>query len=152
MNTNGKKSRNRPTKLKMAEARKIALVAGSILLAAALILGGQFLIRERSRKQVSVIVPELSAEAKNGKVAFETHCVQCHGANASGSDRGPSLIDRIYESMHHGDFSFVRAVTLGVPQHHWLFGSMPAQPQVTRQEIDPIIVYIRELQKANGIQ
>ena len=136
----------------MADYRKISLVAGSILLAAALVLGGQFLIRERSKKQISVIVPVLSAEAKIGKVAFETHCVQCHGANASGSDRGPSLIDRIYEPMHHGDFSFVRAVTLGVPQHHWLFGSMHAQPQVPRQEIDRIIVYIRELQKANGIQ
>lgn len=136
----------------MAESRKIALVAGSILSAAALVLGGQFLIRERSKKQFSVIVPELSAEAKNGQIAFETHCVPCHGINASGTDRGPSLIDRIYQPAHHGDFSFVRAVTLGVPQHHWLFGSMPAQPQVPRQEIDRTVVYIRELQKANGIQ
>lgn len=136
----------------MAESRKIALVAGSILLAAALVLGGQFLIRERSKKQISVVVPELSAEAKNGKFAFETHCVPCHGINASGTDRGPSLIDRTYQPAHHGDFSFVRAVTLGVPQHHWLFGSMPAQPQVPRQEIDRTVVYIWELQKANGIQ
>ena len=136
----------------MTESRKIALVAGSILSAAALVLGGQFLIRERSKKQVSVIVPELSAEAKNGKIAFETHCVQCHGINASGTALGPSLIDRIYQPAHHGDFSFVRAVTVGVPQHHWLFGGMPAQPQVPRGEIDRIIVYIRELQKANGIQ
>ena len=136
----------------MPKARKIAFVIGSILLAAALVLGGQVLIRERSKKQVSVIVPELSAEAKNGKIAFEAHCVHCHGVNASGADRGPSLIDRIYQPAHHGDFSFVRAVTLGVPQHHWLFGSMPAQPQVSRQEIDRTIVYLRELQKANGIQ
>lgn len=93
---------------------KFALVAGSILLAAALVLGGQFLIRERSQKQISVIVPELSAEAKNGKIAFETHCVPCHGINASGTDRGPALIDRIYQPAHHGDFSFVRAVTMGV--------------------------------------
>lgn len=138
--------------MKMPEARKIAFVIGSILLAAALVLGGQVVIRERSKKQVSVIVPELSAEAKNGKIAFETHCVQCHGINASGTDRGPSLIDRIYQPAHHGNFSFVRAVTLGVPQHHWLFGSMPAQPQVPRQEIDRTIVYIREIQQANGIQ
>jgi len=136
----------------MADYRKISLVAGSILLAAALVLGGQFLIRERSKKQISVIVPELSAEAKNGKIAFETLCVQCHGTNASGTDRGPSLIDRIYQPAHHGDFSFVRAVTLGVAQHHWLFGSMPAQPQVSRQDIDRIIIFIREIQKANGIQ
>ena len=136
----------------MAASRKIALIAGSILLAAGLIFGGRFFIRERSKQHVSVTVPELSADAKNGKIAFETHCVQCHGANASGTDRGPSLIDPIYRPAHHGDFSFVRAVTLGVPQHHWLFGGMPAQPQVHRGEIDRVIVYIRELQKANGIQ
>lgn len=136
----------------MAGSRKISLVSRSVFLAVALVLGGQFLIRERSKKQVNVIVPELSAEAKNGKIAFEMYCVQCHGVNASGTDRGPSLIDRVYESTHHGDVSFVRAVTLGVPQHHWLFGSMPAQPQVDPRDIDRIIVYIRELQKANGIQ
>ena len=68
----------------MAESRKIALVAGSILLAAALVLGGQFLIRERSKKQISVIVPDLSAEAKNGKIAFETRILIARIDPASG--------------------------------------------------------------------
>lgn len=136
----------------MTDFTKITLVAGSILLPLALVLRGQFLIRDRSKTEVIIVLPELSAKAKLGKIAFESHCVQCHGMNASGTDRGPSLIDRIYAPTHHEDFSFVRAVTLGVPQHHWLFGNMPAQSQVSRQEIDTIIVYVREIQKANGIQ
>ncbi len=39
----------------------------------------------------------------------------------------------------------------GVRAHHWRFGPMPAQPQLTRQEIAAIIRYVRELQEANGI-
>ena len=71
--------------------------------------------------------------------------------NAEGSDKGPPLVHRIYQPSHHSDFAFVRAVTLGVPRHHWRFDSMPAQSQVKREEITVIIRYIRELQKANGV-
>ena len=136
----------------MADAKIIALVGASILLTSGLFFGGKLLTRQQAEKPISIVVPTLSEEAKNGAISFGMHCVQCHGPDASGTDRGPSLIHRIYESRHHADFSFVRAVTLGVSQHHWLFGSMPPQAQVSRQEIDRIIIYIRELQRANGIQ
>ena len=135
----------------MTDFKITALVGASILLTAGLFFGAKILTRQEMEKPTNIIVPTLSEEAKKGELAFAANCVQCHGPNASGSERGPSLIHRIYESRHHGDFSFVRAVTLGVPQHHWLFGSMPPQAQVSREEIDRIIVYIREIQKANGI-
>lgn len=131
---------------------KLAIIVGIILLAVGLIVGGPRLIRNQAKQQSVLVVPALSADAKKGEVAFVTFCVGCHGKNATGTDKGPPLVNQIYGPSHHGDFSFVRAVALGVPQHHWLFGSMPAQPQVPRQEIDRAIVYIRELQKANGIQ
>lgn len=136
----------------MADSTRIGLVGAGVLLGGALFLGGKILTHQQAEKPISIVVPTLSEEAKNGAISFGAHCIQCHGPDASGTERGPSLIHRIYESSHHGDFSFVRAVTLGVPQHHWLFGSMPPQPQVSREEIDRIIVYIRELQRANGIQ
>jgi len=129
----------------------LAIIVGIILLAVGLSVGGLGLIRNQAKEQGTIVVPDLSAEAKMGEVAFAAYCVECHGKNASGTDKGPPLVNQIYSPSHHGDFSFVRAVTLGVPQHHWLFGSMPSQPQVGRQEIDRIIVYLRELQKANGI-
>ncbi|MEX0806928.1 MAG: cytochrome c [Candidatus Binatia bacterium] len=113
-------------------------------------MGGLYLIRQ-AEEEITVVVPELSPEATTGRAAFETYCVECHGKNAAGTVKGPPLVHPIYRPSHHGDFSFVRAVTLGVPQHHWLFGSMPPQPQRDREEIDRIIVYIRELQRANGI-
>jgi mono/diheme cytochrome c family protein len=131
---------------------KLAIIVGIVLLAAGLIVGGLRLIRNQAKEQGALMVPDFSAEAKMGEMAFVAHCVECHGKNASGSDKGPPLVNQIYGPTHHGDFSFVRAVTLGVPQHHWLFGSMPPMPQVERSQVDRITVYIRELQRANGIQ
>ena len=126
-------------------------ILGSVLLAGILVLGGKYLIQDNAVERPSVVVPVFSPQGELGQMAFQTHCVVCHGENAAGSKNGPPLIDQIYRPAHHGNFSFVRAVTLGVPQHHWFFGKMVPLPQVTRGEIDQIIIYIRELQRANGI-
>jgi len=114
--------------------------------------GGRYLIRQRVDQQPPVIVPNLSAEGVKGEAVFAASCALCHGKNAVGTDKGPPLINPVYSSSHHSDFSFVRAITLGVPQHHWLFGPMPAQPQVERKQIDQVVAYLRELQHANGIK
>ena len=39
----------------------------------------------------------------------------------------------------------------GVRQHPWPFGNMPPVEGMTRGDMKPIIAYIRELQRANGI-
>ena len=98
-----------------------------------------------------IVVPQLSAEAKAGEIAFNANCAACHGPNGAGTDQGPPLIHDIYNPGHHADMSFHIAVQNGVPQHHWPFGNMPAQPQVSREDVDRIIAYVRELQAANGI-
>ena len=114
---------------------KLAIIVGIVLLAVGLIVGGLRVIRNQAKEQGILVVPNLSAEAKMGEVAFATYCIECHGKNAFGTDKGPPLVNQIYGPSHHGDFSFVRAVSLGVPQHHWLFGNMPPQPQVERREL-----------------
>jgi hypothetical protein len=40
---------------------------------------------------------------------------------------------------------------LGVQAHHWRFGNMLAIEGLTRGDVTMIITYIRELQRANGI-
>ena len=57
----------------------------------------------------------------------------------------------IYEPSHHGDEAFQRAAAVGVRGHHWPFGDMPPVEGVTRGDVTMIIAYIRELQRANGI-
>lgn len=101
----------------------------------------------------SVAVPaSFSAEAKMGERAFNAVCAACHGANAGGTQSGPPLVHRIYEPSHHGDHAFEMAVANGVRAHHWTFGDMPPQPALTRADIRTVVAYVRELQKANGIE
>ena len=100
---------------------------------------------------VAVTVPALSEKAQAGEIAFNANCSLCHGANAAGTNLGPPLVHKIYEPNHHQDFSFRNAVQNGVPAHHWQFGNMPPAPQVAEDDIERIICYVRELQRANGI-
>lgn len=104
-----------------------------MILLIGLLAGGRYLIQQRSDHEISVTVPKLSPAAKAGEAVFMVNCAVCHGMNAAGSDEGPPLLDPIYRPSHHGDFSLARAVTLAVPQRRWLFGTMPAQPQVTHE-------------------
>ena len=99
-----------------------------------------------------VRVPNLSVEAQAGKRAFDLHCARCHGDSAGGSAAGPMLVHPTYRPAHHADVAFDLAVRRGVPAHHWRFGDMPPQSAVTPAEVARITRYVRELQRANGVE
>lgn len=104
------------------------------------------------RRSREILVPQqLSAAASLGKKSFDENCAQCHGVNATGTEQGPPLIHEYYNPGHHADGAFYNAIMSGVRQHHWRFGNMPPQPQVTEQQTRMIIAYVREMQDANGI-
>lgn len=100
---------------------------------------------------IAVAVPALSAKAQAGREVFNARCALCHGSNAAGSGQGPPLVHRIYEPGHHQDFAFRNAVRNGVMAHHWQFGDMPPVPGLSDNDIEQLICYVRELQRANGI-
>jgi len=102
----------------------------------------------------TINVPEtLSAPAYFGQIAFERACASCHGTNgAGGTGKGPPLIHPIYEPGHHGDTAFLRAAMAGVQAHHWNFGDMPPVEGITDETVALIVAYVRELQRANGIE
>ncbi|HSA81987.1 MAG TPA: cytochrome c [Geminicoccaceae bacterium] len=127
-------------------------IGGATLAAAAIVALVWLLQIDRGATQVDVLVPEFSPTARAGQAAFEASCATCHGPAAGGTDQGPPLVHRIYEPNHHADAAFVLAARRGVPQHHWDFGSMPPQPQVGERSLQQIIAYVRELQRANGIE
>ena len=100
---------------------------------------------------ISVIRPDLSEAALKGEDLFNANCSLCHGANAAGTHQGPPLIHKIYEPGHHSDFSIRNAVRRGMRQHHWQFGDMAPVAGISSDELDKIICYVREIQRANGI-
>lgn len=102
---------------------------------------------------VQVQVPaELSSEAQIGQRGYQAACADCHGKNAAGRNGvAPPLVHKIYEPSHHADAAFLLAAQNGVRAHHWKFGNMPPVEGVTRADVMSITTYIRELQRANGI-
>lgn len=109
------------------------------------------LVTDTAIVEISVPVT-LSNNAQIGKAAFDANCAACHGPNAVGQlGVAPPLVHKIYEPSHHGDEAFQVAVAMGVRQHHWPFGSMLPVEGVSRDDVEMIVAYIRELQRANGI-
>ena len=95
---------------------------------------------------------DADADLREGERLFNANCASCHGLEAAGTDNGPPLVHLYYAPGHHNDDSFRRAVRNGVQQHHWFFGDMPPLPNVSDDEIEQTIRYVRETQRANGIE
>ena len=126
------------TPTKTARRRPLAAVALALLaFAGALACGGD---------------GGADTDTEEGKRLFNANCASCHGLEAAGTDNGPPLIHLYYAPGHHNDDAIRRAVRNGVTQHHWFFGDMPPAPNVSDDEIERIIRYVRETQRANGIE
>jgi mono/diheme cytochrome c family protein len=97
-------------------------------------------------------LPPTPAGHARGESLFVAHCARCHGVAAAGTDSGPPLAHRTYEPSHHGDAAFLLAVRSGVAAHHWRFGNMPPQPQVSDAQVGAITAYVRWVQRERGIE
>ncbi|WP_334130239.1 c-type cytochrome [Sneathiella sp.] len=95
----------------------------------------------------------LTPRGEEGQLVFDTECAYCHGFNASGRDGvGPPLVHMMYGPDSLDDAAFGRAIRSGAAQSKWPFGDMPPDPEIKDEEIAALLVYVRELQKANGIE
>lgn len=77
-------------------------------------------------------------------------CASCHGDDFLSSEQGPSFLDRTYEPGHP-DQAFLAAAMAGVRAHHWDFGNMPRIEGITEEQVLAIVEYVREQQRAVGI-
>lgn len=128
------------------------IVIGVLVLGIGIIGWRKFGPSDGQGRSTEIVAPQqLSAAASLGKKGFDGNCIQCHGGNAAGTEQGPPLIHDYYNPGHHSDAAFYSAVANGTRQHHWRFGNMPPQPQVTKDQARMIIAYVREIQVANGI-
>ena len=96
-------------------------------------------------------LPPTPAEHRAGEQLFDRNCASCHGAKGRGTEKGPPLAHRVYEPNHHSDQAFYLAVRNGVAAHHWRFGNMPAQPQVSQADVAAIVAYVRWIQREAGV-
>jgi len=131
---------------------KILLLIRTLVLSLLFILSSQQGYADHFQGHVQVEIRYLSEKEQQGQTAFNNYCAKCHGDNASGTRKGPPLIHDIYNPGHHSNRSFYSAVRKGVSQHHWPYGDMPAQKQVSFSEMGLIVQFIRTVQKQNGIQ
>ncbi len=92
--------------------------------------------------------PEIVAQ---GQALFQGTCASCHGADLEGTTTGPPFLHPTYAPNHHGDEAFQRAVALGVIPHHWAFGEMPPQPDLSRDDVAAIVEFVRSEQEAAGV-
>ncbi len=150
----------------------IKLVAGGVIAAAAVVGGVLYFATPRegapavpvvssmhgaedaapAKPADQIVVPQFSQIARSGEVAFNENCSACHGINAAGTDSGPPLVHNLYRPEHHPDESIMAAPFNGVRSHHWRYGDMPPVEGITEAKVRWIIVYLRELQVANGIK
>ncbi len=137
--------------------KKLLIVTGavSLLVLAALVWGrfsGDDGQPESGAALAAVTVPDLAGTALEGEALFNDKCAACHGKNAAGRNGfGPPLVHKIYQPGHHADGAFHVAAMRGTRAHHWPFGDMPPVENVTVQDVDKIVVYVRALQRANDI-
>ena len=99
----------------------------------------------------SIKTPEMLPELNVGKMNYDVYCASCHGANAAGTEKGPTFLHRVYHPGHHGDAAFLTAPKQGARAHHWQFGDMKPVEGVTDAQLETIVTYVRALQKANGL-
>ena len=88
----------------------------------------------------------------DGQVVYQARCASCHGDDLRGTDKGPSQLSIVYEPNHHGDDAYRAAIRNGVAQHHWGFGNMPAVEDITDEQIELVIDYIRNQQQTFGFE
>ena len=93
-----------------------------------------------------------SARVEAGQELYRANCAVCHGVDLTGTGTGPSLLSEVYEPSHHSDFAFVQAVNLGSPAHHWNFGPMPPIEGLSGSDVEAIVAYVRENQRARGFE
>ncbi|MYD65701.1 MAG: cytochrome c [Chloroflexi bacterium] len=95
-------------------------------------------------------VPRFSGT--DGRALYGQACAVCHGQALEGTNAGPTFLNRIYAPGHHADISFIFAVERGVRAHHWDFGNMAPVEGLEHEQVLAIIAFIREQQRAAGIE
>ena len=90
---------------------------------------------------------EVSGEFRAGQSQFNKVCVNCHGPDAMGGNRAPSLIQERFSISKYSNENIAQIIINGSNS-----GAMPSlKNRVSEKEIEEITKYIRYLQKESGL-
>ena len=95
---------------------------------------------------------EIIPASADGAAVYQARCASCHGEDLRGTDMGPSQLSIVYEPNHHGDESYRSAIRNGAVEHHWGFGDMPVIDDITDDQVELVISFIREQQEILGFE
>lgn len=124
-----------------------------VVLAMSLFLIACDRLSPEERRQALHLPPlGFKGDTRKGLTIFQTNCVACHGPSGSGTVQGPPLVHQVYRSNHHANLSFHLAVRDGVKSHHWNYGDMKPIPEITPEETEHVIAYIRREQRRKGLE
>src|SRR6266567_5427161 len=84
-----------------------------------------------------VLVSTLAAQDNPGRLLFENRCARCHGGDANGGERGPSILNKL---AARNDQQLGTLIQEGIPGT-----GMPAS-QVTQAELTELTRYLRSIQ------
>jgi mono/diheme cytochrome c family protein len=111
-----------------AHSRRLAASAVVLAIAAGVVLAGCDLI------------PRRSPSAR----LWRQRCAQCHGITGDGNTpqyMGNAKADLLDDQWQHGGEPGSWAVVI----REGVFGSMPANPDLSREQVDALVQYMREL-------
>ena len=91
-------------------------------------------------------------DGTDGTTLFQQACAECHGAELTGTNQSSPLLHDFYVPGHHADIAFFFAIRRGTRAHHWNFGDMPPVDGITDDQVEAIVAFVRETQRAAGIQ
>ena len=133
-------------KLRIGGLIIVVLAMGSFLIAC------EKLSPEDRRQALHLPPLGFKGDAQKGLTIFQTNCVACHGPSGGGTVQGPPLVHQVYRTNHHANLSFHFAVRDGVKSHHWNYGDMKPVPEITPEETEHVVAYIRREQRRKGIE
>ena len=108
---------------------------------------------EKISIKASPKIPELSPLAQHGRKVINEKCADCHGVDGTGGSRkGPPILHTMYRDEIFPDFVFRRSVLEGKREKNWRFGPMPAMPDLSEEDVNGAIAFVREVQTATGVQ
>jgi mono/diheme cytochrome c family protein len=130
------------------------VVAGiALVVVAVVVFGGNSAPRDPMTGATEFDIPTQDpALVAEGEVLYQANCAACHGVDLRGTAAGPSQLSVIYQPGHHPDDAYVLAALNGVRAHHWSFGDMPPVPGLSREDMDRIVAYVREVQRIEGFE